>query len=188
MQLKYFTQSTPNPNAKKFIFNKDVKSNGKVTYNSLDECTRNPLAGLVFKLDGVVQVHFFENVITVTQDGSADWTEMETTVIDIVKDNYADHDPDFEVDEEADEDARRAALPEDIQQMEKILDKTIRPGLQRDGGDVIIVEFERELKTVKIKYEGACTTCPSSSMGTLFAIKGVLNDEFDPELDVVAVD
>lgn len=188
MNLKYFTQSTPNPNAKKFIFNKDVKSSGKVTYNSLDECTRNPLAGLIFKLDGVVQVHFFENVITVTQDGTADWTEMETTVIDIVKENYENHDPDFEVDDEADEAARRADLPEDVRTMEEILDKAIRPGLQRDGGDVLIMEFNREDKIVKIKYEGACTTCPSSSMGTLFAIKGVLQDEFDPAIDVVAVD
>ncbi|MEC7182301.1 MAG: NifU family protein [Bdellovibrionota bacterium] len=36
-----------------------------------------------------------------------------------------------------------------------------------------------------IKYQGACGTCPSSTTGTLEAIKGILRDEMNnPEIDV----
>ena len=35
-----------------------------------------------------------------------------------------------------------------------------------------------------VKYQGACGTCPSSATGTLEAIKGILRDEYDPEIEV----
>ena len=40
MELKYFTQPTPNPKALKFIFNKDVKTKGRTTYDSVESVTK----------------------------------------------------------------------------------------------------------------------------------------------------
>ena len=60
-------------------------------------------------------------------------------------------------------------------QIEEILDRTIRPGLQADGGDIDVVSFaDNELR---ILYQGACGGCPSSMMGTLDAIQGILREE-----------
>lgn len=48
------------------------------------------------------------------------------------------------------------------QQVEEALD-TMRPYLQRDGGDVEVVEITDDM-TVKVKLVGACESCPQSFM------------------------
>ncbi len=37
------------------------------------------------------------------------------------------------------------------------------------------------------RYQGACGSCPSSISGTLMAIEGMVQQEVDPALEVVAV-
>ena len=186
IDLKYFVQPTPNPLAMKFIFNKDVKTKGKVTYNGPDECEQNPMAKELFRIAAVSKLHFFENVITVSQNGDGEWDDIEDDVIELVQDLIADHNPDFK--EGIDEDERRAQLSENVQKIEEILDRTIRPGLQGDGGDLMVRRYDEEKKIVYVQYQGACTTCPSSSMGTLMAIKNFLKDEFDPDVEVETIE
>ena len=48
------------------------------------------------------------------------------------------------------------------EQIEKALDK-IRPALQRDGGDIELVDVE-ENGVVKVRLTGACSGCPMSQM------------------------
>ena len=48
------------------------------------------------------------------------------------------------------------------EQVEQALDK-IRPALQRDGGDIELVEVE-ENGIVKVRLTGACGGCPMSQM------------------------
>jgi len=185
MELKYFTQPTPNPSAMKFIFNQDVKTKGKVDYSSIEECEQNPMAQCLFGVDGVTKLHFFENVITVTQNGSAEWEVLEDQVIELVRANIDSHDPDFK--EGIDEEERRAALPEDVRTIEEILDRTVRSGLQADGGDIVVKEYDKENNVVYVQYEGACVTCPSATIGTLAAIKSFLKAEFNSTVDVQTV-
>ena len=94
------------------------------------------------------------------------------------------HDPSFGVKESVQ--AKRKELPEDVQKIEEILDRTVRPGLQGDGGDLEVVSYLENKLTVR--YQGACGTCPSSTTGTLMAIEGILRDEFNPQIEVVPVD
>ena len=64
-----------------------------------------------------------------------------------------------------------------------MLDRTIRPGLQADGGDVEVVSYKDD--TISILYQGACGGCPSAMMGTLDAIQGILQQELGkPDLKV----
>lgn len=186
LDLKYFMQPTPNPMAMKFIFNKDVKAKGKISYNSSEECEHNPLAQNLFTIDCIAKLHFFENVITVTQNGDVDWEELEDDFIAIMHENIETHDPDFKCG--ISEEERRAGLPEKVLMIEEILDRTVRPGLQGDGGDIVVNEYNEEENKVYVQYQGACVSCPSSSMGTLMAIKNFLRDEFDPAVEVESVD
>ena len=66
--------------------------------------------------------------------------------------------------------------------IEEILDRTISPGLQADGGDVQAISLEDDV--LLVRYQGACGTCPSSTTGTLEAIKSILRNEYKPEIDV----
>ncbi len=181
-QVKIQTQDTPNPNALKFILNRDVKRFGKVTFTSPEECVNVPLAQALLNIHNATQVHFFENVITVTQNGDALWEPLENLIRETILANMEHHDVDFQAEKEP---KSREHLSPELQKIEEILDNTIRPGLQADGGDVQVLGLDG--KTLAIHYEGACGTCPSSTMGTLQAIEGILRDEFDAELEVVAV-
>jgi Fe-S cluster biogenesis protein NfuA len=72
-----------------------------------------------------------------------------------------------------------------VREIEALLDERIRPYLAGDGGWVEVAGFEN--KTLKIRYEGACGSCPSSLTGTLMAIENMIKDEIDPEIEVITV-
>lgn len=173
-------QPTPNPNALKFILNVPVKNEGNSTYKSPAECQENPLALELFKIRGIDQLHFFENVISVTKFSYEDWDSVEKQVHKVLMEFMPTHNPDYN--DPNPEAERRKNLSPELQQIETILDKTIRPGLQADGGDIQALTYQDNI--LMVKYQGACGTCPSSTTGTLEAIKAILRDELNPEIEV----
>lgn len=171
---------TPNPNAFKFILELPVKNEGNSSYRTPVECSENQLAAELFTIRGVDQIHFFENVITITKFNYEEWSYIDPKVRDIINILLPRHNPDyFDPDPEAE---RRRNLSPELSKIEEIFDKTIRPGLQADGGDIQTVSLEGDILVVR--YQGACGTCPSSTTGTLEAIKGILKDEYSPNIEV----
>ena len=126
------------------------------------------------------QLHFFDCVITVTKFGFEEWEELEGKITEMIRSHIHEHDPDyFDPDPEAE---RRASLSPALLEIESILDRTVRPGLQGDGGDIETLSYEDDVLVVR--YRGACDTCPSAEMGTLEAIKSILRDEYNPAIEV----
>ncbi len=179
MDVKILIQSTPNPNALKFVLNMPVKTEGKVIYKNVDQCQYNPLAAALFTVPNVVDVYFFDNYITVTQNGNVEWDVIEDQIKKIILEMAPSHDPNFKADEVQSASAPVSNDPE-ILKIDEILNNTIRPGLQMDGGDIQIIAFDGNV--LSVNYQGACGSCPSSSMGTLKAIEGILREQYDPEI------
>ena len=67
---------------------------------------------------------------------------------------------------------------------EEVLAK-IRPMLQRDGGDVELVEVEDGI--VKVKLTGACGGCPMAAMTLKRGIEAKMKEEIPDLKEVVAV-
>jgi Fe-S cluster biogenesis protein NfuA len=174
-------QATPNPCAWKFILDRPVLNDGKATYSNIEESSHNPLAKALFDLPGVKQVHYFQNVITVTHAFDVDAEAIKGDICAVVQTRMSIHNPNQTVLDEK-KIARQNLSPE-LQKIEEILDRTIRPGLQGDGGDIEVIKFEDD--KVYVMYQGACGTCPSSTTGTLMAIEGILKDEYDPKIEVI---
>ena len=65
-----------------------------------------------------------------------------------------------------------------------VLDK-LRPFLQRDGGDVELVDVEEGI--VKLRLVGACGSCPSSTITLKAGIERALLEEVDGIIEVVQV-
>lgn len=185
MDIKILVQPTPNPNARKFIVNQVVKTEGKATFSSKQEAEKVMIARDIFDLAGIEQVHLFDNFITVTksEDGN-DWMQLEPQIKAIIQTRMPIHDPDM-IMEVTIQKVDRSTLSPDLQKIEEILDRTIRPGLQGDGGDLEVVNLDGH--RLQIRYQGACGTCPSSVAGTLQAIESILQNEFNPEITVQAV-
>jgi NFU1 iron-sulfur cluster scaffold homolog, mitochondrial len=80
-----------------------------------------------------------------------------------------------------------AVLSDDprLTRINEILDEKVRPALAGDGGWLEVLNLKDH--TLSIRYQGACGSCPSSLSGTLMAIEGMLRQEIDPEMEVVAV-
>ena len=174
-------QPTPNPNAWKFVLDRPVLLEGKATFSTPDEAFGNRLAQELLAVEGVKQVHFFQNVITITARFDADEQKIQGDVCSIIQTRLPVHNPAFGVQESRQ--AKRVELSPEIQKIEEILDRTVRPGLQGDGGDVEVIRFEEN--KLYVNYQGACGTCPSATTGTLMAIEGILRDEFNPQIEVI---
>ena len=174
-------QPTPNPNAWKFVLDRPVLLEGKATFSSEDEAFGNRLAVDLLHIEGVKQVHFFQNVITITARFDADADKLQGDVCSVIQTRLPVHNPALGIQESRQ--AKRSELSPDIQKIEEILDRTIRPGLQGDGGDIEIIRFEEN--KLYVNYQGACGTCPSATTGTLMAIEGILRDEFNPQIEVI---
>ena len=182
--ITFRIQSTPNPLARKYILSEDIKAEGKVSYQEARSCEHVPLAHGLISLVGVRQVHLFENVITITQDGKQNWSELDSYVQQIITDTITHHDIHF-IESLETPGISREDMPEEIREVEDILDVTIRPSLQMDGGDVEVLGVEDHIITVK--YLGACGGCPSAFEGTLQAMRYALSDGLGKEIEVVAL-
>ena len=184
---------TPNPYALKFVLNLPLKNKGRATFYSKKDCSNLPLFHSLFDIPGLKQIFVFQNQMTLTHEGSLNEIEIEKQVTAIVGTRIAIHDPDFLSFEEGTmshisnsvEEERKKVSPE-ILKVEKILDRTVRPGLRADGGDLEVLSVEKD--EVRISYQGACGGCPSAIMGTLEAIENILRQETGQEnLKVIPV-
>ena len=63
---------------------------------------------------------------------------------------------------------------------------TIRPVLQRDGGDVEIVDVTDGI--VKLRLTGACGGCPMATMTLKQGVEQILKRDVDASLTVERVD
>ena len=183
-----WAQETPNPYAIKFIVNAKLKNEGKATFLDPSEASDLDLVKAVFNVMGVKQIYISDNTMTVTHDGSLMNEDLKSEVEAGILSNFAGHNADFKLESEANKPKKvdRSHLTDKEREIEEILDRTIRPGLRADGGDIDIIDFkENELK---ILFQGACGGCPSALYGTLDAIQGILSNELNlPELKVVPI-
>jgi Fe-S cluster biogenesis protein NfuA len=182
MDIKIKTEMTPNPNALKFITNAVVIASDRVSFSEPEQCAAIPLASTLLAMDNVTQVHFFENVVTITQDGSTDWGQLEETVKQYIVEKMPTHDPNFSHGTDKPDDSE---MTPDLRRIDEILNSTIRPALQSDGGDLEVLGLEEN--RLMVRYQGACGGCPSAAMGTLQAIEGILREQFHPEIEVHAL-
>ena len=171
--------ATPNPYALKFVLNISLKNKGRATFYSKEDCTHLPLFYSLFDITGIKQIFVFQNQMTLTHDGSLNEAEIEKQATAIVGTRIVVHNPDFTSPEEEQSissptETKKSTSPE-VLKVDEILDRTVRPGLQADGGDLEVVSVEKD--EVRISYQGACGGCPSAMMGTLEAIENILQHE-----------
>ncbi|MXS85375.1 NifU family protein [Nitrosomonas sp. HPC101] len=178
-------EGTPNPNALKFILKEPLTWGVTKSYSNAEQAVDDPLAAALFDIDHVINVFYVDRWITITQDGGADWQDLAREVADPIRAAPAAADQSATVVAEA-----NAALmnlsEEDQQRLERInilLEEEVRPYLQHDGGDLHVLALEGSV--LRIHYQGACGTCPSSISGTLRGIEQLLRT-IEPDIRVVS--
>jgi len=72
-----------------------------------------------------------------------------------------------------------------IEKVQAVLDQ-VRPMLQRDGGDVELVEVTAD-GIVKVKLQGACGSCPMSTMTLKMGIEKAIKEQIPEIVEVQQV-
>ncbi len=184
-------QETPNPNAVKFILKEPVSNGTSHSFKTADSAADDPLAKSLFDIENVVTVFYMDKMITVEKTDEIEWDEILPTLavpiraaesVKAVNSNGNGRSAAAVVGGAI---AAAASGDPKLAQINDLLDERIRPYLASDGGWLEVLELEDS--TLKIRYEGACGSCPSSMTGTLMAIENMIKEEIDPDISVVAV-
>ncbi len=72
-----------------------------------------------------------------------------------------------------------------IEKVQAVLDQ-VRPMLQRDGGDVELIEVTAD-GIVKVKLQGACGSCPMSTMTLKMGIEKAIKEQLPEIVEVQQV-
>jgi Fe-S cluster biogenesis protein NfuA len=170
---------TPNPHALKFILNQKLLNYETRQYADKESAMNDPFAAGVFALDGVVSVFYMDKFVTIEKSPEANWGQIQRPFIDFLKSFDQNLIPKETITEPtADEEN------ELLKKINQLLDQKVRPALAGDGGGLQVLGIDGF--TVKIRYQGACGSCPSSISGTLMAIEGLLKRDVNPSIHVVA--
>jgi Fe-S cluster biogenesis protein NfuA len=141
----------------KFLTDRTLVPVGSADFRTPESCTSSPLATRLFDLEHVSGVFICQNFVTVTADTDEVWSVLSPQVVDTLTTHLAADDPillSAPESEDADGD-------EVVRKIREILDQQIRPAVAMDGGDILFVGFENGV--VKLKMQGACGGCPSST-------------------------
>lgn len=170
---------TPNPQALKFILNEKLLNTEARNYSSSAEAENDPLAEGIFEIPGVVSVFYMDRFITIEKEPEASWGTIQRPLVEFIKKfDKSTIPPEKEIEGNTEEQT------EALKKINEILDARVRPALAGDGGGLEVLGLEG--KTLRIRYQGACGSCPTSIKGTLIAIESLLKRELDPMLNVVS--
>ena len=185
-------EETPNPNAVKFILKEPVTNGTTRSFHTAAEASDDALARALFEVGEVASVFYMDKMITVEKEESADWDDLLPRLAVPIRAAEAVGSVAAAVAGAAGAGegvggALGALLSDDprLMRINEILDERIRPALAGDGGWLEVLGLKEN--TLSIRYQGACGSCPSSLSGTLMAIEGMIKQEVDPEIEVVAV-
>ena len=177
---------TPNPSSVKFILDRKVIDSGSKTIDGYLES--DTFAINLFALDIVDRAYLRENFVSVTLNSADLWVVFKDKIKNIIEADLKKYeDGDEEVSSSILDDFDTETYPdladdEKVIIVEAVLDSSIRPALANDGGGLEVIEVEGHI--VRIRYQGACGGCPSSTGGTLRVIENHLRSQLDPEIKV----
>ena len=162
------TQNTPNPNSLKFLPGEIVSNSGSYEIKNKEE-SNNDLVRNILSINGVTGLFLGKDFISVNKEDNVNWEDVKHIVISLINEFYQSGKK-YVIDNDANEIEPNNNLKEIEKKIINILDTKIRPAVARDGGDIKFQEFKDGV--VKVKLQGSCSGCPSS---TLTLKKGVEN-------------
>ncbi|PTB63908.1 HIRA-interacting protein 5 [Trichoderma citrinoviride] len=185
------TESTPNPDALKFLPNHRIipedMSTPFIEYMNpratISPPHPSPLAAKLMNIDGVTSVFYGTDFITVTKASDANWAHVRPEIFALITEAITSGEKIVNVVERKADEAGQAAAEEDslaynendsevVGMIKELLETRIRPAIQEDGGDIEFRGFEDG--QVLLKLRGACRTCDSSTVTLKNGIEGML--------------
>ena len=172
-----YAESTPNPNAMKFVVNKKIVDN-VFEFKSIDETIDSPLAKSLFGFDFVKEVFFDFNFVSLIQHQGNNWDENVMDIREFIRSFIQDNNT-IVFEDRINNNVKTNSKVEfdDIsKEIIKIIDENIKPAVASDGGNILFESYDKNTQKVNVILQGACSGCPSSSVTLKSGIETMLKD------------
>lgn len=185
------TESTPNPNVLKFIFNFNINDGGPMSFSSQDEANGNSFAEALFIVNGISSIYIGLDYISVGKNENIDWLTLKPSILAIMMDFFTSGAKINNISNtnESNIPDSKSIITSDDPSMQIIIDKIIeiindkvRPAVAMDGGDIVFREFKDGI--VYVSMHGACSGCPSSATTLKSGVESMLR-HYVPEVNEV---
>ena len=161
------TQKTPNPNSLKFLPGIKISNVDSVEFLNKDQ-TDNNLIRDILSIDGVESVFLGIDFLSVNKSANTEWEDIKHIVISLINDFFAQGN-NFILDKNP-KDKTEGGYKDIEKKIIHILETKVKPAVANDGGDIKFLNYSNGI--VKVKLQGSCSGCPSS---TITLKRGVQN-------------
>lgn len=167
-------EETPNPNSLKFYPGEIVLESGTADFqDKVQGSLKSPLAKALFRIKGVKSVFFAQDFITVSKEDEDrhEWNVLKPQIFSAIMIFYTMKQP-ILYNSLDDPNQINESDSNIVKEIKALITEKIRPTIQEDGGDLEFVSFEDNI--VRVRLQGACTSCPSSVVTLKQGIKNML--------------
>lgn len=184
-----YAESTPNPNAMKFVVNKKIVDD-VYEFKSIDETKDSPLAKSLFGFESIKEVFFDFNFVSLIQKQGNNWDENVMDVREFIRSFIQDNNTIVFEDRIKSQIKTKSNVEfDDIsKEIIKIIDENIKPAVASDGGNIMFESYDATTQKVNVILQGACSGCPSSTITLKSGIENMLKEMLPGKIsEVVAV-
>ena len=166
---------TPNPDTKKFIFDKVIVEEGSKEFTRNDDINLK-IVKSIFSVNNIDLIYFDKNFISIRKAKDSDWNDLTKELLAILNQEItADFKPlIFKEESQFDDDISK--------RIEEVLNEKIRPAVAMDGGDIRLKSYKDGVAEVLLK--GACAGCPSSTVTLKHGVERMIK-HYVPEVNSV---
>ena len=168
---------TPNPDTKKFVFDKTIVSKGSKEFKKKDGSVS--LVDELFNIGEIELVFLDKNFISIRKSKDTSWEYLTQNVLDLLSKNIKEDFTPFTFEEET-------KFTDDVSiRIEEVLNDKIRPAVAMDGGDIRLKSFKNGVAEVMLK--GACAGCPSSTITLKHGVERMIKHYVPEVISVEAI-
>ena len=143
------TETTPNPNALKFISENKFSEVGAKEFQKKDiKPNTNNLIKNLLEFDGVELVLVSDNFISVKKFENAKWDSLRPSIISEINDHLVKNKKPILLKNSEILEKPKKESNLIVEEIKKVLDSKIRPAVAKDGGDIKFISFQEG--TVKV--------------------------------------
>lgn len=175
-------EQTPNPLTLKFVPGQEVMQSGTVDFPTRESSSISPLAGALFAIEGITQVFFGSDFVSISKEESKDWFLLKPEVLGVLMEHFmSGQDLLSEVQEEESLPKGEVSAEDEevVKKIKELLDTRIRPAVAMDGGDIVFTGYKQGI--VYLRMQGACAGCPSATVTLKMGIENMLR-HYIPEI------
>ena len=176
------TQKTPNPNSLKFLPGRKISNIDSMEFSNKEDFD-NPLIKSILQINGVESLFLGSDFLSVNKKNNIDWEDIKHIVISLINEFFEEGNQLI-----VDKNSNNKDI-KDYKDIEKkiihILESKVKPAVANDGGDIKFLNYQDGV--VKVKLQGSCSGCPSSTITLKRGVQNLLQ-HYIPEIKQVEAD